>query len=512
VSGAVDPGWWADLRSSALVGTARRPVPDLAPALGVAGRTEAPEPADLAPSTVALLDAAALGGAARSGGRVALAVPDGRVPRFAPDDDAVEASPTATQLLELLLGPAPPGGAHRNDLVEHWFRTAAATGHRVPAPLLVPVIAHATAVQPLRPAAAAAIGARGRWLGRANPDWSWAAADPDGTPGGDGSIAPDGWALLPSADRVEVLRTLRRRDPTAARELLASTWATDAATARAAHLAALADGLGPDDEPLLEEALDDRAKGVRQQAATLLDGLDGSARSARLAERLRALVTGSGRGGRLAVALPDDPDPAGARDGLVPPPSGRSARGFWLEALVAGAPLSLWTEATGADVAGTVDVLVASGDDVPADVRAGLVRATLARRDPAWAAALHRWTPDPRLLDVLPPADRTARILEVLGAASVPTGVHLAALLDHLPAPWSVEASALILRVLRADAHAATTVTGSLPAIATALHPTVRAEVDAWLGGLEEQPKLAAALRNLVQYSSLHRSITEAFR
>ena len=49
--------WWDDLSATALVGTARRQVPALPPALG-AGRPDAPREA-------ALLDAAALGGTLR---------------------------------------------------------------------------------------------------------------------------------------------------------------------------------------------------------------------------------------------------------------------------------------------------------------------------------------------------------------------------------------------------------------------------------------------------------------
>ena len=67
------------------------------------------------------------------------------------------------------------------------------------------------------------------------------------------------WARLPSTDRVAVLAGVRAHDPAAARELVRSTWATDSARDRRAHLEALRIGLGPDDEPLLEDGLDDRA-------------------------------------------------------------------------------------------------------------------------------------------------------------------------------------------------------------------------------------------------------------
>ena len=109
-------------------------------------------------------------------------------------------------------------------------------------------------------------------------------------------------------------------------------------------------GLGPDDEPFLERRLDDRARSVREDAAELLDRLPGSARAARMADRLRPLLTTHGTLRKhLEVELPDDPDAAAVRDGLVDPGPGVSKRACWLEQIVAGAPLEVWTEVTRAE-------------------------------------------------------------------------------------------------------------------------------------------------------------------
>ncbi|WP_034723140.1 DUF5691 domain-containing protein, partial [Intrasporangium chromatireducens] len=123
----------------------------------------------------------------------------------------------------------------------------------------------------------------------------------------------------------------RRSSPASGRALVESTWDRDSAGARRAHLEALRVGLGPDDEELLERALDDRAASVREVASALLDALPGSARAARMADRLRPLLHQRGvRKRGLEVSLPDEPDAAGWRDGLTAPPRGRSARGWWL--------------------------------------------------------------------------------------------------------------------------------------------------------------------------------------
>jgi hypothetical protein len=57
--------WWRDVGNAALLGTARRPAPPL-PDLGLAGVLGRP---DGTPREEALLDAAALGGAALRAGR-----------------------------------------------------------------------------------------------------------------------------------------------------------------------------------------------------------------------------------------------------------------------------------------------------------------------------------------------------------------------------------------------------------------------------------------------------------
>ena len=78
------------------------------------------------------------------------------------------------------------------------------------------------------------------------------------------------WETGSRAQRLGYLRRLRRADPAAARELLDRDWATLTPDERGDLVAALADGLALADEALLERALDDRRKEVREAAAGLL--------------------------------------------------------------------------------------------------------------------------------------------------------------------------------------------------------------------------------------------------
>ena len=522
-------GSWIDLRSSALVGTGRRRVPEVALVATIGARPAADIDDDLTPSATALLDAAAVIGAGRrAGGRTLDAAAVGALaPPPASDDATPVAGAVAVSLLELLLGPMPPAGTHRVELVAHWLASADATDRRVPPRLLVPLLDHATANPAQRATASVVLGERGRWLAGLNPDWAWAAVEQViGSIGGTGradrlgtvaAADPDEWARLGSSARIAVLRATRAADPAAGRELLATTWSTDPATARVAHLSVLADGLADADEDLLEAALDDRAASVRQQAMALLDGLPTSARARRMAERLAPLVRVEGRwrNRSLAVALPDDPDAAAVRDGLVPPPPNRSARGWWIEQLAAGAPLELWTERSGTDPAACLALLAQSGSaggaGAGADARAGILRAVLARHDAAWAAAMFRSTPDPRLLAAVDPATRIELVTEQLRAKQRPNTVKLVALIGHVPAPWPLPFSVLVLESIRADSSPVAALVNAGPALATGLHPGAQDHLERWLAGLEDQPQVGAALRTLISFQSLHRSITEAF-
>jgi hypothetical protein len=167
-----------------------------------------------------------------------------------------------------------------------------------------------------------------------------------------------------------------------------------------------------------------------------------------MADRLRPLIAEAGLLRRhLELRLPDDPDAAARRDGLGKPPPGRSARGWWLERIVAGAPFEAW----GASAAKVVPRLR------DPEALAGLRRAAAVRRAPDWARALldldaglsHASTPE--LLATLPADEREARVLDALGRTA-PTSIP--ALLRNLPLAWSPRLSAAVVdRLARLEAQ-----------------------------------------------------------
>jgi hypothetical protein len=263
-------------------------------------------------------------------------------------------------------------------------------------------------------------------------------------------------------------------------------------------------GLGPSDEDLLEAALDDRAATVRDLATQLLDGLPDSRRASRMADRLRPLLSESGLLRRhLEVRLPDDPDVAGVRDGLGKPPPGRSARGWWLERIVAGAPFGAW--------GAPADKVVPRLKDH--DAIAGLRRAAATRREPDWARALLDLSPvlDPQLLAVLPLEERESRVLDAL--ASTPA-YSLSALLANVPEAWSAELSASVIRRLTAlkPEESGPALEALMPRMVRGLHPDAVPALQRWRATAELGRRQDTRLGSLIQSHTLRTTISEAFQ
>ena len=242
-----------------------------------------------------------------------------------------------------------------------------------------------------RPAVAAVAGPRGEWLAARRPDWAFTAPDPDQT-----------WASGGRAQRRALLAALRAEEPARARALLESTWAEESPDDRASFVAALVANLGPDDEPLLENALEDRRKPVRRAAAELLWALPESRLAARMAQRAAPLLKVTRR--RLEVTLPEQCDADMERDGIERrPPRGTGERQFWLAQLLAAAPLSTWPrppeELVGMRIAGRLAP--------PGARRLGERGGAPAQR--GLGAGAPRVHPARDLLEVLPREEREAR-------------------------------------------------------------------------------------------------------
>ncbi|MFD5080894.1 DUF5691 domain-containing protein [Streptomyces sp. NPDC058371] len=377
---------WEDLVTTALLGTDRRTPSGSAP-----GR-EAP---------VALLDAAAVETVRRRAGlRPARAAAP---PEPAAEDPRPPLPPAAASRLSMLLADRSgwAAGGRRGaapdltELLPQWLALANARGFAPPADVLPALLDAARGRTDLRPAALAFAGPRALWLGRLNTDWRFALR---AAPGGGASLPGPGeperirelWQEGLFAERVALLSAIRAQEPATARELLATTWATERAEDRLMFLDSLRTGLEATDEPFLEQALSDRSRNVRSTAAELLSTLPGSALAARMGtrsgscvavDRTRPVPT-------IVVEAPHQCDAEMERDGVVPKaPAGRGERSWWLGQLVEAAPLGEWPRRLGGRTPEEI-VALPVADDWQPELHAAWCRAAVRQRDADWSRAL----------------------------------------------------------------------------------------------------------------------------
>ncbi|MEU8990263.1 DUF5691 domain-containing protein [Streptomyces sp. NPDC048558] len=379
------PNAWEELVTAALLGTDRRTPP------GCAAGQEAP---------LALLDTAAVETVRRRAGlRPARAA---QRPQPAPEDPRPALPPAATRRLAMLLTDRPGvGGGRRGtapdlmELLPQWLATANDRGFAPPPQLLPALLDAARGRTDLRPAALTFAGPRAVWLARLNPDWRFALR---ATPGGGASLphldnpaeVQQLWQEGLFAERVALLSAIRAGDPAAARELLATTWATERAEDRLMFLDSLRSGLGPQDEQFLEQALADRSRNVRATAAELLSALPGSALAARMAVRAGTCVAldHTGETPTITVEAPHECDAGMERDGVVAKaPAGRGERSWWFGQLVEATPLGTWPGRLGGRTPREI-VALPVADDWQGELHAAWCRAAVRQRDGAWARAL----------------------------------------------------------------------------------------------------------------------------
>ena len=410
---------WSDLLATALVGTDRRP--------GIAA--------------AALLDRAAAWSVYRRAGTRPIHGLVSPAPAPAEDDPVVRNA--AAHRLAILADPDIFGDATiRLALLAEWLTEAARRGWRAPPELLPDLLDLGRRQRELRPLIVAAGGARLGWLAQQNPEWTYitsTAGREDGR-----------WDEGTRGERIAHLTALRRADPATGRALLMEEWSALPSDERVELLPRLAVGLGPDDEEFLEAALDDRRREVRTVAIDLLNALPGSAFNLRMAAQARACVTI--RDGVIAVQPPADCDPKLRRDGVVPrPPAGIGERAWWLEQVLARAPLATWGDPTRSFLSHSIE----EGWDVV--VLRGLARAASLQRDSAWADALLDridLAASPaivaQLYPALGPAELVKRAIEAMRDETAGLGRLIEYVLEHCPAPWPTELATAVLAGLEA--------------------------------------------------------------
>lgn len=284
----------------------------------------------------------------------------------------------------------------------------------------------------LRLALAPVLGERGRWLARRNAAWSWAVD------AGAATDAATQWEEGSEHQQLEALRAMRLADPAAAREQLAARLPKEKADTRAAMLMALLPALSPDDEPLLERALDDRSAAVKAIAAELLARLPSSAFVQRMQARLEPAVRLERKMLLQRVLVVDPPaelDASATRD-VIPSraPHGTGARAYALSQIAGAVPLSFWSRF---DMTPQQLLDAAAKSEWAEALVSGWTLAAARQRNAAWAHALLKVAERPEDLVELARALPADELMQLI--AAVPEGRHdwpLASMLSLLPRPW----------------------------------------------------------------------------
>ncbi|RPI73517.1 MAG: hypothetical protein EHM45_20670, partial [Desulfobacteraceae bacterium] len=197
-----------------------------------------------------------------------------------------------------------------------WLERARAARCLAPHHLLPDLLDQACRRPELQSSVRALAGQRGIWLAQWNPDWR-AVYDPAALTEAE-PWDPAEWEERDPKQRVIRLQALRSRNPAVMREILAEKIDQETAKERAALTALLKENLNPDDEPFLEARLEDRSLSVRQAAAELLSGLEGSGLNRRMQERLESWLRTEKKFLRTIFSLepPENCDAAMQRDGI----------------------------------------------------------------------------------------------------------------------------------------------------------------------------------------------------
>ncbi len=339
------------------------------------------------------------------------------------------------------------------------------------------------------------IGARGRWLGRHNPEWAYAQGVQEQQ---DVQVQ---WELGSLEQRCAVLRAQRVSDPGAARARLVADWGHLPAKERLALLNTLAVGLSSEDEEFLQTQLKDRAQDVRAEAADLLAALPNSAYAQRMAARLAPLLL-------QHLQAPEQAGVDWKEDVLEPVrPKHESLgeRAWWLFQLARRSSLAWWSAHTGKTPSELV-ATAAKGDWNEALLR-GWCHAALRQRDAPWCAALLRSVParynlTTALLAALPPEQREDFHFEQLdSSAQLPAvlAVCLAGcpLHAHLGAALSLRLASLLRQHIEQGAlNTDYGLRQQLPELACVLHPSA---LPLW----DDLPHHASATASLSECLSL---------
>lgn len=391
---------WTALQQSALVGAERLAVPAIlttpdvsTPATVQAVQLALQQPA--ASTAAQVLRASAVAAVLERAGWVPGSQVQLAAPRTAPAMPAPESrsAPDGAQLERLVEAIISEGPL---DQLAPAFAVLDSAGLRLPHGLLVSALNQGRQSTELREWLLPVLGERGRWLATQNPQWAYAAGVQES------ADAEQIWQEGSIAQRVSLLETERATDPAKARARLEASLKELNAKERAPMVAALHTGLSMDDEPLLEKLLADRSKEVRENAAQLLTRLPASAHSQRITAWLQSMLSQDAKG-EWQIEPPTEGNKDWERDGIALqlPAYVKGERSWWLQQMVALAPIDFWHQALDKSPEQLWDWSRRS--DWKSALRQGWLRALDTQHDLRWLPLLQSMESDSRAQALLPP-------------------------------------------------------------------------------------------------------------
>ena len=266
---------WHEIVSTAIVGTERQSFKlpaqvfgESAPGLSLP-EGDAPE--------VSLLKTAALISSYRRAGIKSTTDREAAPEIFAADEEPVYISKRSELHLATILA------GNYSQVLPEFFELAAKNGRVLPPQFLSEILDLGASKRDLRKFILPVTGERGRWLARHRDEWQWALETED---------SDDAWETGQRDERLSLLETLRRHNPSSARELLKAAWPGESAKDRAAFLEVLRIETGKTDEEFLTKILQtDKSGEVRRVAYDLLLKIDDSELVKSLVERAASMFS-----------------------------------------------------------------------------------------------------------------------------------------------------------------------------------------------------------------------------
>lgn len=411
--------------------------------------------------------------------------------------------------------------SERAGVRREFFTLLDAAGMRAPHDRLPAVLNALRGDAEIRTAAGGSLGRRAEWLARLNPGWNFVHASAE-------TLDEAAWETGARAARQRYLELLRDREPPRARALLQEAWPRESADVRASLLEVLRVRLSADDEPFLESLLQDRARSVREAAATLLALAPSETFAARMRSLLQPLVVFVPKKGlfgsaQLTVELPVEYSAEMRLAGIEPKPDAAhkefGERSWLLIQLLRWVPPSVWSQEYRLKPAELLRL--AEKTDHAATLRAGWGHAARLHRDSLWCEALLDSIPfgTPHYLETLGCVPRTVHeeiIRQRLNAPLHPDRAREVSLLTRaLPAPWSAPITRSLLQwargaVERLQPHE---FAWELPNWGPAVDPYADPKVEAgWSEKAMEPANNRAWIEKFVETVRFRREMIEEFR